>query len=141
MPHVFTRRWGVRTVGDRVVDADTTTVELHAVELLDAPGSVLDGSHFYETKPTGPVRTYPLIVHDGDFFDSAEATELFIEVALLSANTKAEHTQHVGRIGRLNALSASTAEDSKSCTTIGACGGRRLVVVGGGVLRRSGGLR
>jgi hypothetical protein len=101
MPHIFTRRRCVRTVRNRVVDTDATSIEVHAVELLDATCSILDGSHFYEAKSTGSIGL-PLIIHDCDFFDTAEATELFVEVALLGANAEAKHTKHIGRIGGLN---------------------------------------
>lgn len=71
--------------------------------------------------------THPLVINDGYFFDSAEATEFFVQVTLLSANAESEDPKHVRRIRRL-----FLEYDKKTATylklTIGACGGR----LGGG---------
>lgn len=99
VPHVLARRWSMRAISDRVVHTDATTVQVDSIEFLNASSSIFNGRHFYETKSPRAIR--PLVVNDGHFFNSAETTKLFVQVALLGANAEPEDTQHIGRIGRL----------------------------------------
>lgn len=78
-------------IGDRIVNADSATIQFHAIKLFDASGSFLGGRHRDETEASGPVRL-ALVIDNDYFFNTTKPTELVVEVALNSSDTEAEHT-------------------------------------------------
>jgi hypothetical protein len=80
------------TISDGEVDTDATSVEVNAIQFLDAALSFLNGAHPNETKPSRTVG--PLIIHNGDFLNSPKSTKLILKITFLGANAQSENTQH-----------------------------------------------
>jgi len=67
----------MRPIGNRIVNADTAAIQLDAIEFLDAASGFLNSGHGDESKPSGAVRL-SLVINNDHFFDTTEATKLFI---------------------------------------------------------------
>lgn len=96
MSHIFSWRRCVWPIGDRVVHANTSTIEVNAIQLGDALRGFLNGAHSYEAKTTRPIR--PLIVDNGHFFNVTKPGELFVEVALSRTDAQAKYSKHTAWI-------------------------------------------
>ncbi|KAI3488749.1 hypothetical protein L1887_47090 [Cichorium endivia] len=86
----------VRLVGGGKVDADAASVQVLAVERVDASASALDGAHGDEAESTR--ATGAGIVDDDDLFDRGDGVELVLEVGLDGADGEAEHAEHGGGV-------------------------------------------
>jgi hypothetical protein len=84
MSHVFTRSCRMRTVGNRVVNANAATIQFNSVELLNTFCSFFDGAHLDETKATRTVRT--LVINDGDFINMTKPAKLIFQITFLGPN-------------------------------------------------------
>lgn len=100
MTHVLSRSGGMGAVGDRVINTNATTVKFNAVQLLNTLCGLLDGAHFYKSKAARTVGL-PLVVNNGDLFDTTIPTEFVVEVALLSSDAQSEDSKNIGRSGLL----------------------------------------
>jgi len=100
MTHVLSRSGGMGAVGDRVINTNATTVKFNAVQLLNTLCGLLNGAHFYKSKAARTVGL-PLVVNNGDLFDTTIPTEFVVEVALLSSDAQSEDSKNIGRSGLL----------------------------------------
>jgi len=63
-------------ISDRIVHTNATAVQVDSIEFLNASGGIFHGRHFYEAESPGAIG--PLVVDDGNFFNTTEATKLLV---------------------------------------------------------------
>ena len=89
----------------------------NSIKFLDAACGFFHAAHFDETETTRAVRlwgswlrvctwlrggrSYPLVVNNGDLFDSAKTSKLLVQVTFLRANAQTKDTQDSRGGGRL----------------------------------------
>lgn len=104
-------------MGGKKVGACESMTTYNSIKFLDAACGFFHAAHFDETETTRAVRlwgswlrvctwlrggrSYPLVVNNGDLFDTPKPAKLFFEVALLSANAKPKHAKDMCWVGVL----------------------------------------